>query len=89
MIEDHCVENNIIDEPEEKPTAETVEVFKLKLEFEREEWRLTCEKAQRACDAAEAEAQRARDAEKAARKEAQELRMAELKEARELELKAE
>ena len=35
LIEDHCIENDIIDEVEEKPTAE---VLKLKLEFEREEW---------------------------------------------------
>ena len=34
LIEDHCVENDIIDEAEEKSTAETAEVFKLKLEFE-------------------------------------------------------
>ena len=81
LIKDHCVENNIIDEVEEKPIVETAEVVKLKLEFQREERRLARE-----------EAQRARDAEKAAREEARELRLAELKEARklrELELKAE
>ena len=81
MIKDHCVENNIIDEVEEKPIAETVEVLKLKLEFEREERRLGHEEAQRAREAAEAEAREA----------ARELRLAELKEARELcelELKA-
>ena len=81
LIKDHCVENDIIDEVEEKPIVETGEVVKLKLEFQREEWRLAHE-----------EAQRARDAEKAAHEEAQELRLAELKEARELrelELKAE
>ena len=81
LIKDHCVENDIIDEVEEKPIVETAEVVKLKLEFQREEWRLARE-----------EAQRARDAEKAAREEARELRLAELKEARELrelELKAE
>ena len=87
MIKDHCVENDIIDEVEEKPIAETAEVVKLKLEFqreerrlEREEWRLEREEAQKACDN-----------EKAAREEARELRLAELKEARELpelELKA-
>ena len=48
----------MIDEVEEKPTAE---VLKLKLEFEREERRLVheeaCEEAQRARKAAEAEAQ--------------------------------
>ena len=38
LIKDHCVKNNIIDEVEEKPTAETAEVLKLKLEFEHEEW---------------------------------------------------
>ena len=37
LIEEHCVEHDIIDEVEEKPTAETAEVLKLKLEFEREE----------------------------------------------------
>ena len=47
LIEDHCVENDIIDVVEENPTAETTEtaeVLQLKLEFEREE-------AQRAHDA--------------------------------------
>ena len=81
LIKDHCVENDIIDEVEEKPIVETGEVVKLKLEFQREERRLARE-----------EAQRARDAEKAAHEEARELRLAELKEARELrelELKAE
>ena len=81
LIKDHCVENDIIDEVEEKPIAETAEIVRLKLDFEREERRLARE-----------EAQKARDAEKAAREEARELRLAELKEARELrelELKAE
>ena len=32
LIKDHCVENNIIDEVEQKPIAETAEVLKLKLE---------------------------------------------------------
>ena len=92
LIKDHCVENNIIDEVEEKPIVETAEIVRLKLDFEREERRLAREEAQKARDAAEAEAQKARDAEKAAREEARELRLAELKEARELrelELKAE
>ena len=92
LIKDHCVENNIIDEVEEKPIAETAEIVRLKLEFEREERRLAREETQRAREAAEAEAQKARDAEKAAREEARDLRLAELKEARELrelELKAE
>ena len=92
LIKDHCVENDIIDEVEEKPIAETSEIVRLKLDFEREERQLAREEAQKARDAAEAEAQKARDAEKAAREEARELRLAELKEARELrelELKAE
>ena len=92
LIKDHCVENDIIDEVEEKPIAETAEIVRLKLDFEREERRLAREEAQRAREAAEAEAQKARDAEKAAREEARDLRLAELKEARELrelELKAE
>ena len=92
MIKDHCVENNIIDEVEEKPITETAEIVRLKLDFEHEEWRLACEEAHE-------EAQRARDAEKAAREAAEteaqrarDLRLTELKEAcesRELELKAE
>ena len=89
LIKDHCVENDIIDEVEEKPIAETAEIVRLKLDFEPEERRLAREEAreeaQRARDAAEAEAQKAREA-------ARELRLAELKEARELrelELKAE
>ena len=92
LIKDHCVENDIIDEVEEKPIAETAEIVRLKLDFEREERRLAREEAQRAREAAEAEAQKARDAEKAAREAARELKLAELKEAhelRELELKAE
>ena len=36
LIEDHCVENDIIDEVEEKPTEETAEVLRLKLDFECE-----------------------------------------------------
>ena len=43
FIEEHCVEHHIIDEVEEKPTVETAEVLKLKLEFEREERRLARE----------------------------------------------
>ena len=38
LIEEHCIEHHIIDEVEEKPTAETAEILKLKLEFEQEEW---------------------------------------------------
>ena len=37
LIEKYCVKNNIINEVEEKPTVETEEVLKLKLEFEHEE----------------------------------------------------
>ena len=84
LIKDHCVENNIIDEVEEKLIVETAEIVRLKLDFEREERRLAREETQKAREAAEAEAKRAR--------EARELRLAELKEARELrelELKAE
>ena len=72
MIEEHCVQQDIIDEVKEKPTAETVEVLKLKLEFEREEWRLECEEAQKARE----EAQELRLAEL---KEASELHELELK----------
>ena len=89
LIKDHCVEHDIIDEVEEKPTVETAEIVRLKLDFEHEERRLAreeaCEEAQRAREAEEAEAQKAREA-------ARDLRLAELKEARELrelELKAE
>ena len=99
LIKDHCIENNIIDEVEEKLIAETAEIVRLKLDFEREERRLAHEEAQRAREAAEAEAQKACDAEKALQdaqfveaEKAQELRLTELKEARELrelELKAE
>ena len=88
MIKDHCVENDIIDEVEEKPIVETAEVVKLKLEFQREERRL--EREERRLE--REEAQKARDADRAAREEARDLRLAELKEARELrelELKAE
>ena len=37
LIENYCVDNDIINEVEEKPIAETVEVLKLKLEFEHGE----------------------------------------------------
>ena len=43
LIKDHCVENNIINEVEEKPIAETAEIERLKLDFEREELRLARE----------------------------------------------
>ena len=87
LIKDHCVENNIIDEVEEKPIAETAEIVRLKLDFE-------CEEQQLAHEEAGEEAQRAPEAEKALQdaQKARDLRLAELKEARELrefELKAE
>ena len=83
MIEDYCIEKNLIDEVEEKPTAETAKVLKLKLELECEERRLSCEETQRACGAKKA----LQDGQLL---QARELRLAELKEAhelRELELK--
>ena len=94
LIKDHCVEHDIIDEVEEKPIAETAEIVRLKLDFEREEWRLAREaekalqdaqlaaqreEAQKAREAAEAEAKRAR---KAAREAAE----AEAQRARDLRL---
>ena len=89
LIEEHWVKHDIINEVEKNPTAETVAVLRLKLEFECEEWRLACEEARE-------EAQKARDAEKALQDaqllQARELRLAELNEAHklgELELKAE
>ena len=39
LIKDHCAENDIIDDVEEKPIAETAEIVRLKLDFEREERR--------------------------------------------------
>ena len=88
LIEEHCVEYNIIDEGEEKPTAETAEVLKLKLEFEWEERRLVREAKEALQDAQFAEAREAREAAEAeaqkAREAARELRLAELKEALEL-----
>ena len=99
LIKDHCVEHDIINEVEEKPIAETAEIVRLKLDFEREERRLAREAEKALQDAQFAEAQRAREeaqkAREAAEAEAQrarDLRLAELKEARELrelELKAE
>ena len=78
LIKDHCVENDIIDEVEEKPIAETAEIVRLKLDFEREELRLAREAEKALQDAQLAQTR--------------ELRLAELKEARKLralELKAE
>ena len=96
LIKDHCVKHDIIDEVEEKPIAETADIVRLKLDFEREERRLAHE-AEKALQDAQLAAQReqAQRAEAEAQKaceEARELRLAELKEARELhelELKAE
>ena len=85
LIKDHCVENDIIDEVEEKPIADTAEIVRLKLDFEREERQLARDAEKALQDAQFAEAQKAREA-------ARELKLAELKEARELrelELKAE
>ena len=96
LIENYCRDNNIIDEVEEKPIAETAEIVWLKLDFEREERRLACEEAREEAQRGREEAQRAHGAEKALQDaqlaQARELKMAELKEAcelRELELKAE
>ena len=92
LIKDHCVENDIIDEVEEKPIAETAEIVRLKLDFEREERRLAREAEKALQDAQFAEAQKARELRLAELKEARELRELELKaerEKRELELKAE
>ena len=103
LIKDHCVEHDIIDEVEEKPIAETAEIVRLKLDFEREERRLAREAEKALQDAqlaaqreqaqrAREEAQKAREAAEAEAQRARDLRLAELKEARELrelELKAE
>ena len=98
LIKDHCVEHDIIDEVEEKPIAETAEIVRLKLDFEREERRLAREaekalqdaqlaaqreEAQKAREAAEAEAKRAREAAHEAAREAAE---AEAQRARDLRL---
>ena len=74
LIKDHCVENNIIDEVEEKPFAETAEIVRLKLDFEREERRLAREEAQRAREAEKA----LQDAQFAEAQKARDLRLAEL-----------
>ena len=89
LIKDHCVENDIIYEVEEKPVAETAEIVRLKLDFEREERRLAREAEKALQDAQLAQARELRLAEL---KEARELRELELKAEREkhdLELKAE
>ena len=101
LIKDHCVEHDIIDEVEEKPIAETAEIVRLKLDFEREERRLSREaekalqdaqlaaqreEAQKAREAAEAEAKRARKAAEAEDKRAGEAAEAEAQRARDLRL---
>ena len=97
LIKDHCVEHDIIDEVEDKPIAETAEIVRLKLDFEREERRLAREaekalqdaqfaEAQKAREAAEAEAKRAREAVEAEAKRAREAAEAEAEKARELRL---
>ena len=81
------LENDIIDEVEEKPIAETVEEVKLKLEFECEERRLEHEERRLEWEGAQSaheEAQKAREAVEAEAQRARDLRMAELKEARQL-----
>ena len=93
LIKDHCVEHDIIDEVEEKPIAETAEIVRLKLDFEREERRLAREAEKALQDAqlaaqreqaqrAEAEAQRAREEAQKAREAAE----AEAQRARDLRL---
>ena len=69
MIKDHYVENNIIDEVEEKPIAETAEIVRLKLDFEREERRLAGEETHEAREAEKAlqDAQHAAQREEAQR----------------------
>ena len=82
LIENYCIDNDIIDEVEEKSIAETAEIVRLKLDFEREEWRLAREEAQRAREAEKAlqdaqlaaqfaEAKRAREAAEAEAQRAQ------------------
>ena len=95
LIKEHCVENDIIDEVEEKPIEETAEIVRLKLDFEREEWRLAHEaekalqdaqfaEAQKAREAAEAEAKRAREEAEAEAKRVHEAAEAEAQRARDL-----
>ena len=93
LIKDHCVEHDIIDEVEEKPIAETAEIVRIKLDFEREERRLAreAEKALQDAQFAEAqrareEAQKAREAAEAEAKRAREAAEAEAQRARELRL---
>ena len=81
LIKDHCVENDIIDEVEEKPIAETAEIVRLKLDFEGEERRLPRETKKALQDAQFAEAQKAREAAEAEAKRAREAAEAEAKRA--------
>ena len=80
LIENYCIDNDIIDEVEEKPIAETAEIVRLKLDFEHEERRLAREEAREEAQRAREEAQRAREeaqrACKAAEAEAQRAREA-------------
>ena len=76
LIEEHCIEHDIINEVEEKPTAETAEVLKVKLEFEREERRLACEAEKALQDAQFAGAQKAREVAEAEAQKTRELRLA-------------
>ena len=101
LIENYCIDNDIIDEVEEKPIVETADIVRLKLEHEERRLAREAEKALQDAQLAaqHEEAQKGRDAEKAAREAAEaeaqrarDLRLPELKEARELrelELKAE
>ena len=88
LIENYCIDNDIIDEVEEKPNAETAEIVRLKLDFEREEQRLAREEAheeaQRAREAAEAQAQRAQEAAEAEAQRARDAAEAEAQKAREV-----
>ena len=80
LIENYCIDNDIIDEVKDKPIVETAEIVRLKLDF-----------AKKALQDAQLAAQH-EEAQKAEAKRARDLRLAELKEARELrelELKAE
>ena len=93
LIKDHCVEHDIIDEVEEKPIAETAEIVRLKLDFDREERRLAREAEKALQDAQLAaqreEAQKAREAAEAEAKRARDLELKAEREKRDLELKAE
>ena len=89
LIKDHCVENDIIDEVEEKPIAENAEIVRLKLDFEREERRLAREAEKALQDAQLAQARELRLAELKEARELRELKLKAEREKRDLELKAE